>query len=44
VFDQAVLAFLDSMNSETDRKLAVDGLLATVHGMIWFPNATRTMD
>lgn len=44
VFDKAVRAFLDSIDSKRDRKLAVDGLLAAVHGMIWFPNATRTMD
>ena len=44
VFDNAVRAFLDSIDSQIDRKLAVDGLLAAVHGMIWFPHATRTME
>ncbi|PZA13440.1 hypothetical protein DNX69_03490 [Rhodopseudomonas palustris] len=44
VFERAVGAFLqEHARSEVDPKAAVDCLIAAVHGMIWFPHATRTM-
>jgi len=45
VFDRAVEAFLRAhARADIEPKFAVDCLLAAVHGMIWFPHATRTMD
>ncbi|MBI5128117.1 MAG: TetR/AcrR family transcriptional regulator [Rhodopseudomonas palustris] len=44
VFERAVGAFLqEHATPDIDCKTAVDCLLAAVHGMIWFPHATRTM-
>ena len=45
VIDRAVGAFLqEHARSDIESKVAVDSLIAAVHGMIWFPHATRTMD
>lgn len=45
VFERAISAFLrEHAKAGIDSKLAVDSLLAAVHGMIWFPHATRSMD
>ncbi|WP_322518004.1 TetR/AcrR family transcriptional regulator [Rhodopseudomonas palustris] len=45
VFERAVGAFLqEHATPDIGCKAAVDCLLAAVHGMIWFPHATRTMD
>lgn len=45
VFDRAVGAYLQEHASpDIEPKFAVDCLIAAVHGMIWFPHATRTMD
>ena len=44
-FDTTVRAYLKSQGNERiDPKLAVDTLIAAVHGTVWFPHATRTME
>lgn len=44
VFDKVIRDFLRAAESSAiDPKLAVDTLVAAVHGIVWFPNATKAL-